>query len=60
MGDVTRDTCINHLCKAYNINYGLVIYNTIMFNPLEIAISMLALKLGMNKILITLIIAFII
>lgn len=31
-----------------------------MFNPVELAISMLALKLGMNKILISLIIAFII
>jgi hypothetical protein len=55
-----RDMLINHLCKVYNVNYGLIIYNTIMFNPIETAISILALKLGMNKIVISLIIAFII
>ena len=60
MRDTARDALINQLCKAYNINYGLIIYNTIMFNPIEIAISILDMKLGMNKLLISLIIAFII
>lgn len=29
-----------------------------MFNPIEVAVSMLAVKLGVNKIVISLIIAF--
>lgn len=58
--DAMRDMLINHLCKVYNVNYGLIIYNTVMFNPIETAISVLALKLGVNKIVISLIIAFLI
>ena len=58
--DACRDAFINQLCKTYNIQYGLILYNTIMFNPFETAISILALKLGVNKVLISLIIAFLI
>jgi hypothetical protein len=58
--DITRDLLINRLCKMYHFDYGLIIYNTITYNPIEVAISILALKFGMNKILLTLIIAFII
>jgi hypothetical protein len=58
--DSLRDAIINQLCKTYNVQYGLVLYNAIMFNPIEMAISILALKLGVNKILVSLIIAFLI
>ena len=58
--DITRDLLINRLCKMYNFDYGLIVYNVIIYNPVEVAISILALKLGMNKILLSLIIAFLI
>jgi hypothetical protein len=58
--DAGRDYAINYLLKMYNVSYGLVIYNTIMFNPIEIAISILALKLGVNKLVLGMIIAFLI
>jgi hypothetical protein len=57
--DVTRDLLINRICKMYNFDYGLIIYTAITYNPIEMAISILALKLGMNKIVLSLIIAFI-
>ena len=60
MRDASRDALINQVCKMYNINYGLVVYSIVVFNPLEMAISILALKLGVNKIIISLIIAFLI
>jgi len=44
----------------YNFDYGLIVYNVIIYNPIEVAISILALKLGMNKIILTIIIAFLI
>lgn len=58
--DITRDLLINRLCKMYNFDYGLIVYNVIIYNPIEVAISVLALKLGMNKIILTIIIAFLI
>ena len=58
--DGTRDYMINRVCKMYNIQYGLVLYNTLMFNPIETAISIIALKVGCNKVIISLIVLFII
>jgi hypothetical protein len=58
--DATRDALINEVCKMYNINYGVLVYSIVVFNPLEMAISILALKLGVNKLVISLIIAFLI
>lgn len=42
------------------INFGLTIYQILSYNPYEIAINLIAIKLGItNKIIIALIIAFI-
>lgn len=56
--DAGRDYAINKLLNLYNIQYGVLLYDIIMLNPIDIALSIIALKLGINKMLLGLIIAF--
>lgn len=56
--DVGRDYLINRLFKMYNINYAPLIYSIVMMNPVDVAITAIALKIGVNKIVLSLIIAF--
>lgn len=58
--DTATEYAINKLCNIYNIEYGLILYSVMSLNPLDIIISLLASKLGLSKVAITLIIAFII
>ena len=58
MFEIGRDSVINYLLSTYNLNTSLMIYNTITMNPIQIAISALALKFGIHPTLITLILAF--
>jgi hypothetical protein len=54
-----RDIAINQALINCNIQFGVAIYSVISMNPYEIALSILAVKLGIsNKIVIGLIIAF--
>lgn len=57
---MSRDIAINQILINSNINaFGITIYNVLTANPYEIAISILAVKLGFsNKLIIGLIIAF--
>ena len=57
-----RDMAVNQiLINSHLPMWGVTIYNIINTNPLEIAIGILALKLGFsNKILLGLIVAFLI
>ena len=53
-----RDTLINKLLNYYNINNGLLIYSIITANPIDVVIALLCSKLGLSKIVVTIIIAF--
>jgi hypothetical protein len=53
-----RDNAINFLLSSYNLNTSLIIYNTITMNPIQIAISVLAVKFGIHPSLILLILTF--
>jgi hypothetical protein len=56
-----RDNAINQIMINGNMTFGLPFYNIIAASPLDIAVSLIAVKLGItNKILIGLIIAFLI
>ena len=56
-----RDTMITKTLNHYHFEFGITIMNIITSNPLEIAVSILALKLGItNKLILGLIIAFLI
>ena len=55
-----RDIGVNQGLASCHLNWGVTIYNIVNTNPLEIALSILAVKLGVtNKIILGLIIAFI-
>jgi len=54
-----RDVAINQALISSHLNWGVTIYSVISANPLEIALNILAVKLGVtNKIILTLIVAF--
>jgi hypothetical protein len=55
---IGRDSVINYLLTSYNFNTSLMIYNTITMNPIQIAITALALKFGIHPSVIIIILAF--
>jgi len=56
-----RDSMINNILTSHHYDFGVTIYSIIASNPIEIAVSILSLKLGItNKVLIALIIGFLI
>ena len=58
--DIGRDTLINKLLNYYHINNGILIYSIISANPIDMVIGLLASKLGLSKVVIMLIVAFLI
>ena len=58
MRGIARDTLVTKILNHYNINNGLLIYNIISANPIDIIIGIISVKLGLSKIVVTLIIAF--
>lgn len=56
--DLGVDYAVNKLCSTYNIQYGVLALNIIRINPIDLAITILAVKLGINKLAIGIIIAF--
>jgi len=56
--DIGRDTLINKLLNYYHINNGILIYSIISANPIDMVIGLLASKLGLSKVVIMLIVAF--
>lgn len=58
MRDYTRDTLVNNLLSHYGYNNGILIYNLMTTNPVEIVIQVLSAKFGLSKIIITLILVF--
>ena len=59
---IGRDMAVNQiLINSHLPSWGITIYNIINTSPLEIALGILALKLGMtNKIILGVIVAFLI
>ena len=58
MNDIARDTIINKLLTYYNINNGILLYNILCTNPIDIVVGIIASKFGVSKVIVTLIIAF--
>jgi hypothetical protein len=53
------DYSINQILSMYYIPFGVTIQNIMAYQPYDIALSILALKLGItNKIILSIIIAF--
>jgi len=57
--DIGRDTLMNKLFTHFNLNSTLMLYNIISANPIDIIIGIIASKLGLSKVIVLLIIAFI-
>jgi hypothetical protein len=54
-----RDAAISQMLSNCNAGIGLVMYNLVSTNPIQVAITMMAVKMGItNKIVLGLIIAF--
>jgi len=56
--DITIDYTLNRLTRLFNIKHGAIITSALLTNPIDIAISVIAVKLGVNKLLIMLVLAF--
>ena len=56
--DICRDTVVTKLLNHYNLNNGLLFYSIVSANPIDIIIGIIATKLGLSKVVVTLIIAF--
>jgi len=54
----TQDVGIKSLLNHFNIPFGIQLYQVLTVSPIDIAIGILATKLGLPKIAILLIIAF--
>jgi len=50
---------MNKLFTHFNLNSTLMLYNIISANPIDIIIGIIASKLGLSKVIVLLIIAFI-
>jgi hypothetical protein len=50
---------IRKILNAYNIKYAIVVYDIINFNPMISLINLLAVKLGLSKTCVLIILAFI-
>lgn len=56
---IGMDFSINKILDMYHIPFGITIQNIMSYHPYEVALSIIALKLGItNKLLLTLILAF--
>ena len=56
--DNMRDSAISYLLSKYHANTGLMLYNIASNSPVDIAVALLAGKLGIPPLVLTLIIAF--
>lgn len=56
---ISRDIIINRVLIDNGLTFGLTIYNIATLKPLEVAVGILAVKLGLsNKVILALIVAF--
>jgi hypothetical protein len=53
-----RDLLINEILKQFNVTNGVMLYNILSANTIDVIVSILSLKLGLSKIAILIIIGF--
>ena len=58
--DVGKEKMIRHLLKAYNVKYTIIIYDLITYSPIENIITLLCCKMGLSKMAVLIILAFIV
>jgi len=56
---IGRDTIINKILKEIGAINALTLYNLITINPVQVAVTMIANKFGVSKVVVVLILAFI-
>lgn len=59
--DITTEYAMNKLCSTYNIQYGgMLAINIItgMINPIDLVIKVVAIKIGINPLIVGLVVAF--
>lgn len=58
--DMAREYALNKLCNTYTINSGGILALNIIsgLNPIDMAIRIIALKLGVNPIILGLVLVF--
>jgi hypothetical protein len=54
----TKDFAISYLFNNINIPINPIIYSIVTFNPIEIAISAAIIKLGLPKVAVLIVLAF--
>jgi len=54
-----RDAIINQLCISLNAKGALTAYSILTLNPLNMAITLIATKFGLSKIMVIVILAFV-
>lgn len=56
--DLARDALVDRIFRYYHIDTGLMLYQLLTLNPLDVVIGILSAKFGVSKIIITIILAF--
>ena len=55
---VGKEIMIRNILKTFNIEYALFVYEIISFNPIGSIVNLLAVKFGISKIVVMIILAF--
>ena len=58
--NVGSEKMIRHLLNAYNVKYAIIIYDLITYSPIENVITLLCCKMGLSKMAVLIILAFLI
>jgi hypothetical protein len=58
-GSHIRDIGIGKLLEHFHIPFGIAIYQVMTLSPIDIAIGLLASKLGLPKLVVLLVISFV-
>jgi hypothetical protein len=56
--DIGRDMVMDKIFKHFNFGGGMLLYNIITYNPIDVVIGILSVKFGVSKIIISLVLAF--
>jgi hypothetical protein len=53
-----NDLALQMIFNKFNIPYSSIIFSIVHFNPLEIAVTLIAVKLGLPKVVVLIVLAF--
>jgi hypothetical protein len=56
---IGKEVIIRNILNTYNIKYAIIAYEIINFNPIASLVNILALKLGLSKTCVIVILAFV-